>query len=160
MIEKRGDARAGRGGVETVNNKRAFVVGGNSLGDDAGVVIKEGGGIIAEVTGGPEEVTVFVAEADAVVFVIEAETANVGDEPGVIDTKEDDVHKMSSGVVGLEDVDLIIVHVWCMAGNSRGRPQGLCKNGGFGAHSAASENDRLIGVREKCEPRCFYQFSV
>jgi len=155
LIEERGDAGAGRGCVETVNNERAFVVGGDALGNDAGVVIEEGGGIIAEVTGGPEEVTVFVAETDPVVLVIEAETANVGDEPGVVDAEEDCIDEVSSSMVGFEDVDLVIVHIWGMARNGGGSPQGLCEDGGFGAHGAASENNWFIGVGEECIPGCF-----
>ena len=152
LIEKRGDARAGGCGVKSVNNERAFVVGGDALGDDASIVVKEGGGVLAEVMGGSKEVVVLVAKTDVVVFVIETEASNFGDEAGVIDAEEDDIDEMSGGVIGLEDVDFIVIHVWSMVGDSRGSPQGLGEDGGLGAHGATPKDDGLFGIREEGEP--------
>ena len=160
MIEKRGDARAGGGGVKSVNNERAFIVGGDAFGDNAGIIVEEGGGILAKVMGSPKEVAVLVAKTDAIVLVVETEASNVGDEAGVIDAEEDDIDEMSGGMVSFENVDFIVVHVWSMARDSRGSPQGLSEDGGLGAHSATSENDGLLGIREESEPRRYDQFSV
>ena len=143
-----------------VNNERTFVVGGDAFGDDAGVVIEEGGGILTEVTGGPKEVTILVAEADTVVLIIETEAADIGDESQVVDAEEDCVHEVSSRMVGFKDVDFVVIHVRGMARDGGGGPQRVDKNGGFGAHGTASENNGFIGVREECEPGCFNQFSV
>ena len=153
LIEKRGDARAGGSGIKSVNNGRAFVVGRNALGYDAGIVVKKGGGVLAEMTGGSKEVAVLVPKTNTVVFVIETEASDIGDESGVVDTEEDDIDEMSGGMVGFENVDFIVVHIWCLARDGRGSPQGLGEDGGLGAHSATSENDGLVGIREEGEPR-------
>ena len=155
LIEKRGDARAGGSGVESVNNERAFVVGRDALGYDASIIVEEGGGVLAEVARGLKQVAVLIPKANAVVLVIETEASDVGDESGVVDTEEDDIDEMSGGMVGFENVDFIVVHVWCMARDGRGSPQGLGEDGGLGAHSATSENDGLISIRKEGEPRCY-----
>ena len=160
MIEKRGDVGAGGSGVKSVNNERAFVVGRDAFGDDASIVIEEGGGVLAEVARGLKKVAVLIPEANAVVLVVETEASDVSDESGVVDAEENDIDEMSGGVIGFEDVDLVIVHVRGMARDGRGGPQGFCKDRGFGTHGTASEDYGLIGIGEKCEPRCFNQFSV
>ena len=91
LIKKRSDAGAGGSGVEMVNNERAFVVVVDALGDDAGIVVKEGGGVLTEMMGGAKEVTVLVAKADAIVLIVEAEASDIGDESGVVDAEKDDV---------------------------------------------------------------------
>jgi len=155
LIEKGGDVGAGGGGVETVNNECTFVVGGDALGNDAGIIVEEGGGILAEVTGGLEEVMVLVTKTDVVVLIVETEAMNVGNESRVVDAEEDDVDKMTGGVVRFKDVDFVVVHIWGMARDGGGGPQGLSEDRRLRAHSATSENDGLFGVREEGEPGCY-----
>ena len=154
MIEKRGDAGAGGSGVKSVNKECAFVVGGDALGDDMGVIVEEGGGVLTEVTGGLEEVAIFVAETDAVILIVEAEAANVGDESRVINAEEDGIDKVAGSVIGFKNVDFIVVYIGGMARNGGGCPQWFSEDGGLGAHGATTKNDGLFSIGEEGKPWC------
>ena len=151
---------AGGGSVKSVNNERAFIVGRDAFGDNTGIVVKEGGGVLAEVARGAEEVAVFIAKADAIVTVIESEALNVGDEPQVIDAEKDGIDKMAGSVISFEYVDFIIVYIGGMAWNGGGRPLWLSEDRGFRAHGVTAKDDGFFCIGEEGIPGCDNQFSV